>query len=134
MINKLLLILSAVLSFSFISCKSSHTEQPTVANVFSKFDYDKVVAYNYDGSNDIEIIDKDNGQLASRIKKQIVLNKSQVTKITNELCDKSSYGGDIAACFDPHLGIVFYKLNRPVAYISVCLDCNYLVSFIKIPG
>jgi hypothetical protein len=50
------------------------------------------------------------------------------------LCNKSTYGGDVAACFDPHLGIVFYKASKPSAYVSICLDCNYLVSSIKIPG
>ena len=118
----------------FAACNGS--QQPDIEasadNVFSAIEYDKVIAYDNNGEGAIEIIDK-HGQLAKEIKKQIELSNSQITRITNALCDKSSYGGDIAACFDPHFGIVYYKANLPVAFVSICLDCNYLVSSINIP-
>ena len=109
------------------------SDKPNSNNVFASLDYDKVVAYNYDGEGDIEIID-DKGKLAPKIKKQITLTRPQVIKLTNIFCNTSTYGGDVAACFDPHFGIVFYKVNKPKAYVSVCLDCNYLESSIKIPN
>ena len=118
-----------------ISCNNNEvrTVTPSSNNVFKTIDYDKVVAYSYDGESDIEIIDKQ-GKLAEKIKKQVELTKFQIIDFTNILCDKSTYGGDIAACFDPHFGIVFYKKNKSVAHVSICLDCNYLISSIKIPG
>ena len=125
-----------VVSLTTISCgnNESLTNKRSINNVFATLDYDKTVAYNYNGQGDIEIIDKETGQLAKKIRKQVVLDSAQILKITNDLCDKSSYGGDVASCFDPHLGIVFYKTDKPVAYISICLDCNYLISSIKIPN
>jgi hypothetical protein len=108
------------------------TARPAADNVFSTITYDNVVAYDYNGEGGIEIID-DKGQLAGRVKKSIRLDKSQITEITNLLCDKATYGDDIAACFDPHLGLVFYDGEKVNAYVSICLECNYLVSSIKIP-
>jgi hypothetical protein len=117
-----------------ISCnkKSKGDLVPGLENVFSSLKYDKVVAYSYNGEGSIEIIGE-NGELAKNITKQVELSRSQVQSFTNLLCDDSTYGGDIAACFDPHLGVVFYAENKPTAYVSVCLDCNYLVSSVEIP-
>ena len=128
-------ILSIISLTIFIrSCSTNGQAQtkPSKDNVFAKLDYDSVIAYSYNGENDIEIIDKE-GKLADRIKKQIRLDKTQVARLTNTLCDKKTYGGDRAACFDPHFGVVFYKRQKPIAYVSVCLDCNYLISSIDIP-
>jgi hypothetical protein len=125
------------LTLNVTSCKDNDAEissiKPNSNNVFASLDYDKAVAYNYDGEGEVEIID-DKGKLAPKIKKQIALTRPQVIKLTNIFCSKSTYGGDVAACFDPHFGVVFYKANRPRAYVSICLDCNYLVSSIKIPS
>jgi hypothetical protein len=118
----------ARLALLIIACASCHQE-----NVFSKIKYDKVVAYRYEGDGGVEIID-DQGRLAKEIKKQVVLEKSQVTALTNTLSNSSTYGGDVAACFDPHLGIVFYSGDEPAAFVSICLDCNYLESSVDIPA
>jgi len=136
MTSKIITPFIFLLTILVISCKNGGQQpdtKPNSNNVFAPVDYDKVVAYSYDGEGDIEIID-DQGKLAEKIKKQVELSNAQTIRLTNTLCDKSTYGGDVAACFDPHFGIVFYKINKPVAYISICLDCNYLVSSIKIPG
>ena len=126
----------SLLTIFITACNNDGQSSDTKANannVFVAVDYDKVVAYKYDGEGDIEIIDE-KGKLANKIKKQVELSNKQTIRLTNILCSKSTYGGDIAACFDPHFGVVFYKKNIPVAYVSICLDCNYLVSSIKIPG
>ena len=133
---KIIIPFISLLTFFVISCNNSGQQSDAKANsnnVFATVNYDKVIAYSYDGKGDIEIIN-DKGRLAEKIKKQVELSKAQTIKLTNTLCNKSTYGGDIAACFDPHLGVVFYKTNKPVAHISICLDCNYLVSSIKILG
>jgi hypothetical protein len=134
--KNIIAVLTIALAIFLASCNDQRNEQqgikPDQDNIFSSLDYDKVVAYSYDGEGDIEIIDE-KGSLAKKIEKQIELNKSQIIRLTNVLCDKSTYGGDIAACFNPHLGVVFYRTNKPAAWVSICLDCNYLVSSIKIP-
>ncbi len=135
--RKMKILFIVLLTSCFILCNNKHQlDSETKANsnnVFATVDYDKVVAYRYNGEGDNEIIDKE-GKLYEKIEKQVILSKAQTIRLTNVLCDKSTYGGDIAACFDPHFGLVFYKTNKPVAYISICLDCNYLVSSIKIPN
>jgi PIN domain nuclease of toxin-antitoxin system len=134
MTSKIIIPFISLLTFFVISCNNSGQQSDTKINsnnVFATVNYDRVVAYSYDGEGDIEIIDE-KGKLADKIKKQVELSKAQTIKLTNILCNKSTYGGDIAACFDPHFGVVFYKTNKPVAYVSICLDCNYLVSSIKI--
>ena len=135
MTSKIIIPFFSLLTLFVISCNNSEHQSDTKANsnnVFANVIYDKVVAYSYDGEGDIEIIDE-KGKLANKIKKQVELSKAQTIKLTNTLCNKSTYGGDIAACFDPHFGVVFYKTNKPVAYVSICLNCNYLVSSIEIP-
>jgi hypothetical protein len=134
MTRKIIITFALLLAVFLISCnnKGKTEEKPSANNLFVKMDYDTVIAYSYDGEGDIEIIDKE-GKLATKIKKQVVLNTSQIIRLTNIFCDKSTYGGAIAACFDPHFGIVFYKANKPVAYVSVCLACNYLVASLKLP-
>ncbi len=100
-------------------------------NVFSRLDFDRAVAYDYNGEED-EIITAE-GKLAPSISKQVQLTAPQVARITNILCDKASYGGPVMLCFLPRLGIVFYKGNVPKAHVSICLECNYARSSIKIP-
>ena len=125
------------LTLVLAACKNNNadisSDKPISNNVFASLDYEEAIAYDYDGEGDVEIIDK-KGKLAPKIKNQITLTRQQAIKVTNIFWSKSSYGGNIAACFDPHLGIVFYKANKPKFYVSVCLDCNYLVSSIKIPN
>lgn len=68
------------------------------------------------------------------IKKRQTLTNSENESLVNILGLKSSYGEYPAACFEPHLGIVFYKKGKPVQYITICMDCNRLVSSINIPN
>ena|SRR5688500_9812995 len=134
MSSKIAIPITTLLLVFAISCNSRRQTDSTASskNVFAAIEYDKVVAYSYDGDGHIEIVDEQR-QLAKKIKKQIELSKSQIVRLTNTLCDKSTYGGDIAACFDPHFGLVYYKSDKPIAFVSICLDCNYLVSSINIP-
>jgi len=62
------------------------------------------------------------------------LNQKQVNFLTNFLTDNETYGGSPAACFEPHLGIVFFQDNKIQCSVSVCLDCNYLESSVDIPA
>jgi hypothetical protein len=102
---------------------------------FNKLDYNKVIAYDYEGGKGEGVIDIiTDGKLAPTVKQQKELTQEQVDGLTNYLGANSTYGGSKAFCFDPHLGIVFYKDNKIVAHISICLECNYLSSSIKIPA
>ena len=104
----------------------------SLKNPFDNLRYDKVVAYDYNGYAGREIV-KD-GKLIEYIYKQKELTGKQVKNFNWITGDTTSYGGKTAACFEPHLGVVYYQKEKIVGYISICLACNYLKSSIEIPA
>lgn len=102
-------------------------------NPLSSLKYDSVVAYDYD-SRDQQLIVDDSGQLAKTVSKRINLPANSINEIITILGDDSTFGGDLAHCFDPHIGIVFYKENKVIEHLSICLDCNSLNSLIPLPN
>jgi hypothetical protein len=106
-------------------------------NPFESLKYDKVVIYDYEGSKgretDVLIVDK-NGKLNPQVKKQATLNITEGKDLASRLGLKKSYGGGSAACFDPHLGVVFYYKDKIVRFVSVCMDCNRLQADVDIPA
>lgn len=117
--------------------KTAKTLKPNTKNglPFSKIDYDKIVAYDYKGDEEMypAVIDK-NGKFISIIEKQQFLSQDQADKILSALSKKGSYGEASAACFNPHLGLVFFKDNKKVNQINICLGCNNSISEIDIPA
>ena len=73
-----------------------------------------------------------NGQLSKTINKQVQLGNLNIEKLNCKLGDKKSFGGGTAACFDPHLGFVYFLNNKIVGHITICMDCNRLHSSIDI--
>lgn len=102
-------------------------------NPFLTLKFDKLIMYDFAGGkgSDLYIVD-DKGQLAKSISKQIRLEKGNITKLNKKLGEKKSYGNPTAACFDPHLGFVYYLKGKIAGHITICLDCNRLHSSIKI--
>ena len=41
---------------------------------------------------------------------------------------------DVAACFDPHFGAVFYENGIPKEYLTICMACNTIRPSLKIPA
>jgi hypothetical protein len=102
-------------------------------NPFTNLEYDKVVMYDYEGRKGVYLVDK-NGELSKTIKKQVILDEKTEKELIKKLGQKSSYGEGTAACFDPHLGFIFYCQNKIVANIAVCFSCNRLQSSLDIPA
>jgi hypothetical protein len=117
----------------FLAYVTTLNGQPN--NPFVKLKFDKVVMYDFIGGKggDLYIID-DKGKLAKSVSKQVQLGKADANRLSSKLDSKQSYGGGTAACFDPHLGFVYYYKRRVVAHVTVCLDCNRLHSSLAIPG
>ncbi len=103
-------------------------------NPFLKLKFDKVVMYDYEGRKGSDLHIVENGKLAKSIKKQVQLDKATIENLNMKLGKTNSYGGGTAACFEPHLGFVYYYDNKIVAYVTICLDCNRLYSSIDIPN
>ncbi len=116
--------------------KTANTVSPnsSIASPFDTIEYDKVIAYDFDGRHEKHTVILKNGQFVSTVIKQQFLTQAQADQILNALTKKSSYGGQTAACFEPLFAIVFFKSNKMVNQINVCLDCNYLESSIEIPA
>lgn len=102
---------------------------------FDKLNYDKIIAYEFQGSEEPypNVIDK-HGKFVPVITAQKALSQIQADKILLALSKKSTYGEGTAACFNPHFALVFYKENKPINQISICLDCNYLIADLDIPA
>ncbi|WP_343664927.1 hypothetical protein [Chryseobacterium mucoviscidosis] len=117
--------------------KFSPTIKPNQSNgiPFSTLDYDKIIAYDFRGDEEMynAPIDKQ-GNFIPIIEKQQFLSQEQADKILKALAKKSSYGETSAACFNPHLGLVFFKDNKKINQMSICLDCNGSISEIDIPA
>ncbi|MFH6994632.1 hypothetical protein [Flavobacterium sp. FlaQc-48] len=102
---------------------------------FDKLDYDKIIAYDFDGSEESypSVINKFKN-FVPVVLAQKALSQIQADKILWALTQKSTYGEGTAACFDPHFALVFYKDNKAINQINICLGCNYLIADLNIPA
>jgi len=101
----------------------------------SKLQYDEIIIYDFNENSHGEggsIVD-DKGRLAPVIK-QVLLDKATATELHKRIFQKSSYGAPEAACFDPHLGIVYYLNKKIVAHFTICMGCNRLEGSVEIPA
>jgi CubicO group peptidase (beta-lactamase class C family) len=117
--------------YSWVTLKREPVRGP-----YSALKYDSVVMYDFEGGKglpDLYIIN-DKGQLAKSVVKRVILDKETAAALSRRLGQKASFGGGQAACFDPHLGFVYYEHGKVVAYLTICLDCNRLYSSIEIPA
>lgn len=102
---------------------------------FATLKFDKVILYDFSGGKSVgtSIIDE-KGNLSRTIIKKVVLDEETTKILSKKLESKESYGGGTASCFEPHLGIVYYLKSKPIAHVSICLDCNRLSSSKNIPN
>lgn len=116
---------------------SAKTIKPNKQNgiPFNKLDYDKVIAYNFAGSEEpYPSVINEKGKFVPVVLGQQYLTQMQADKILSTFTSKATYGEATAACFQPHFALVLYKENKKISQINICLDCNYLISDIEIPA
>lgn len=99
-------------------------------NLFLKLSFDSVVFYDFGGLPEDEIMSiiQNNGKLSWSVKKSAKLDIETAKSFTQLLEEPNSYSSSIATCFEPHLGIVYYYFNKPVAHIDICMTCNKMFS------
>lgn len=66
------------------------------------------------------------------MKSKTFITTAEGTNLYNLLTSKSSYTSNAVICWEPHLGIYFLEKNKIVNYVEVSLDCNRLMSALKI--
>lgn len=96
---------------------------------FSSLDADSVVLYDYNkytrpGAS--IVIEKGGNKVLAVFEKSKRLGTKAAINFNSRVEDKKSYGAGTAACFDPHLGVVYYKGGKMIAYINICMGCNIL--------
>ncbi|MFL5728690.1 MAG: hypothetical protein ACJ75J_04310 [Cytophagaceae bacterium] len=105
-------------------------------NPFLSLQYDSVLIYDFDwrGKQEYFSIVDASDHLAPTVRKSAGLDRKQYAKLNKLLGEKSSFGQSTAACFEPHLGVVYYKAGKPLAYMTICMACNRLEASIRIPA
>lgn len=102
---------------------------------FDTLEYNKVIAYDFEGNYELTMDKSTYYSRASKmVYKQKSLSQNQINNIVKELTNKKNYGDATAACFEPHMALVFFKDTTIVNSIDICMDCNYLISTHKIPN
>lgn len=103
---------------------------------FDTIAFNKVITYDYEGHGVVypSVINRESGRYVPVVLRQQALNTDQVNFLVKFLTDNATYGAHTAACFIPHLGIVFYQDEAVKYVIDICLDCNYLTSTTEIPA
>lgn len=102
---------------------------------FKNLKYNKVIAYDYEGNEEpFGSITTRDGHFVPVVLKQKSLNQKQVTQLLGVLTDKKTYGAGTAACFNPHMAVVFYDGKKIVFKADICLGCNYLIPSKDIPA
>src|SRR5882757_290307 len=78
--------------------------------------FDKVMMYDFDGGigSDQSVVNA-KGHIAKSVTKQVVLDKESALSLTKKLGEKESFGDEMAMCFEPHLGFVYYWKGKIVA-------------------
>lgn len=127
--------LSQLELFNFLKNTKGIKEKFPYSVPFDTLKFDKVIAYDFDGREEnMNVINYKTGRFTSVILRQKELNVKQINYLIDFLTNNKTYGGNTAACFEPHLGIVFYKEDKKVFEVDICLDCNYLISTVEIPA
>lgn len=119
--NKRLFIVSHILmAFFTISAGQVKGQNP-----YLKLQYDSVVIYDLvtEGGEVSADFETDKSY-----RKRARLDERSINRLSKKLGEKRSFGVRPSICFDPHLGITYYRQGKPVAVVNVCLDCNNLES------
>ncbi|MDW3648958.1 MAG: hypothetical protein R8P61_17950 [Bacteroidia bacterium] len=103
---------------------------------FREIDFDKVIAYDFEGNYEPypAVYNNSSQNFVPVVLRQKVLTQKQLDQMLNFLTKPETYGKGTAACFDPRMAIVFFKGDKVICQINICLDCNYLTSTIEIPA
>lgn len=102
------------------------------SNPYATLTYDSLLIYDFEyfdfsvrpRKRLMSILDE-NGELVSTILKSVKLTTNEAKELSQKIGSKPSYGQLIAACFDPHLGMVYYENGQVKEHITICLACNY---------
>jgi hypothetical protein len=97
------------------------------SSYLEKLDFDQVKAYDFNGRREnVSILRIMRRRQYSLVSKDTLISKELAKKFITIVTDTNTYGQSFAACFEPSLGFIFFKENKAIYEINVCLDCNSL--------
>jgi hypothetical protein len=98
---------------------------------------DSVLMVEFDwrgkGGEILDVIDE-KGHFPSTILRKTVITPKEQAELIHSLNSKKSFGAGHAACFEPHLGFVFYRNGNITGHLTICVGCNYLIPSQEIPA
>lgn len=103
---------------------------------FNSIAYDRVELYVIDTLKE-KVTKKrivSNGIICSSYKYLTELTKKQSTMLLNILCDARTYGNPPLSCSTQDIGVVFYKKDSIVKYVTISMDCDYIIPSHIIPA
>lgn len=115
--------LFSVLLFS--ACANNSVE--VKLNKFPVEQFSSIIAYEMNGEGEDAIFE--NGKLSKMLTGvQKELNAEQTMQLLEFVQDEKAFGGAAASCFEPRHAFVFYNDERPVAHLTICMECGWLKS------
>ena len=111
-------------------------EHSKKVNPFNSIRCDKIVMCDFENKNGKGGMDVAAGKVTNLIiiHKQVQLTKEEITTLHKKLSQRESFGGSVAACYNAHLGFLYYLNDSIVAHISVCMDCGRIYSDVDMQG
>ena len=99
------------------------------------FEFTEVKAFHWPVKLSTQsLIDKDFKLLPGVVNKAgVKLNKDQILSLRKSVIGRFPDHSQ-ALCYIPHNAFIFYKGNKPVAYIEICFDCLGYKAFPKAPA
>lgn len=101
------------------------------------FECDSVIGIDYIGFSveDFYFPINEKGQYISTIRKQQKLGKEQILKLNSIISNKKMFENpNIAGCYEPRLGFVYFKNNEVICQTIVCTGCSQLQSSAETAG
>jgi len=96
-------------------------------NKFPLEEFSNIVAYQMNGEGNDAIFE--NGQFSKMVTGNLKeLNAEQTMQLLEFVEDNKSFGGEAAKCFNPRHAFVFYNEEKPVAHLTICMECGWLKS------
>jgi hypothetical protein len=103
----------------------------TLSHKGSAFSCDSAIAFDYigfEGEHTFSVLN-DKGQWINTIKQSKKLSANQILRVHNILGNKESFDNPMfVGCYEPRLGIVYFKQGKVIGQDKLCLGCARLES------
>jgi hypothetical protein len=125
------------IKINWLTDKSVSIKTKSDLSYIKGFDCDSVIGIDYIGFSGEHFYTPINekGQYISTIREKQKLNKEQISKLNSIFSDKKMFENpNIANCYEPRLGFVYFKNNEVICQTIVCIGCSRFQSSAETAG